>query len=79
VVIENQLEEIDEQMIAFLEEVVDVPFTEDEFADLAAEFGFTTRVIQRDGEFLMVTEDYSTSRVNVIVEDGIVVAVDSIG
>ncbi|MGA1436082.1 MAG: hypothetical protein ACO35F_01245, partial [Ilumatobacteraceae bacterium] len=79
VVIDNQLDEIDEQMIAFLEEVVDVPFTEDEFADLAAVFGVTTRVVQRDGEFLMVTEDYSTSRVNVIVEDGTVVAVDSIG
>ena len=32
-----------------------------------------------DGEALAVTEDFSTSRVNVEVADGVVVAVVSIG
>ncbi len=41
--------------------------------------GFTLRVVIEDGEALAVTEDFSTSRVNVEVADGVVVAVVSIG
>jgi hypothetical protein len=41
--------------------------------------GFTLRVVIEDGEALAVTEDFSTSRVNVEIADGIVVAVVSIG
>ena len=59
--------------------MVDALYTEDEFSALAAEFGLTMRVVQRDGEFLMVTEDYSIDRVNVIVNSGVVIALDSIG
>ena len=79
VVIESQLEELDDKTVQFLEEVVDALYTEDEFSALAAEFGLTMRVVQRDGEFLMVTEDYSLDRVNVIVNSGVVIALDSIG
>ncbi len=79
VVIDSQFEELDEMTVQFLEEVVDALYTEDEFSALAAEFGLTMRVVQRDGEFLMVTEDYSLSRVNVFVDAGVVIAVDSIG
>ena len=79
VVLENQVEELDDMTIQFLEEVTDALYTEDEFADLAAAFGLTVRAVQRDGEFLMVTEDYSLTRVNVVVESGVVTAVDSIG
>jgi hypothetical protein len=41
--------------------------------------GFTLRVVIEDGEALAVTEDFSSSRVNVEVADGVVVAVVSIG
>jgi hypothetical protein len=41
--------------------------------------GLTIRVVIEDGEALAVTEDFSTSRVNVEVADGVVVAVVSIG
>lgn len=79
VVIDTQFEQLDEMTVQFLEEVVDALYTEDEFSALAAEFGLTMRVVQRDGEFLMVTEDYSLSRVNVVVDAGVVIALDSIG
>lgn len=79
VVLESQVEELDDMTLQFLEEVTDAFYTEDEFADLAAAFGLTVRAVQRDGEFLMVTEDYSLTRVNVVVESGVVTAVDSIG
>jgi hypothetical protein len=79
VVIDSQFEELDEMTVQFLEEVTDALYTEDEFSALAAEFGLTMRVVQRDGEFLMVTEDYSLSRVNVVVDAGVVIALDSIG
>ncbi len=41
--------------------------------------GLTLRVVIEDGEALAVTEDFSTSRVNVEIADGVVVAVVSIG
>lgn len=41
--------------------------------------GLTLRVVIEDGESLAVTEDFSTSRVNVEVAEGVVVAVVSIG
>jgi hypothetical protein len=41
--------------------------------------GLTLRVVIEDGAGLAVTEDFSTSRVNVEVADGVVVAVVSIG
>ncbi len=40
---------------------------------------FTVRVVVEDGVALAVTEDFSTSRVNVEVADGVVVAVVGIG
>jgi hypothetical protein len=41
--------------------------------------GLTLRVVIEDGEALVVTDDFSTSRVNVEVAEGVVVAVVSIG
>jgi hypothetical protein len=41
--------------------------------------GLTLRVVVEDGEALAVTDDFSTSRVNVETADGVVVAVVSIG
>jgi hypothetical protein len=41
--------------------------------------GLTLRVVIEDGEALAVTDDFSTSRVNVEVADGVVVAVVSVG
>lgn len=79
VLIDRQFEELDDMTIKFLEEVTDSLYAEEEFAALAAEFGLTMRVVQRDGEFLMVTQDFSLSRINVIVDAGVVVGVDSIG
>jgi hypothetical protein len=51
---------------------------DDAAAQLAAS-GFTMRVVIDDGTALAVTEDFSSTRVNVEVADGIVVAVVSIG
>lgn len=48
-------------------------------AKVAEQFGWTVRVVKRDGEQLAVTMDYSETRVNVIVEDGVITGVDSIG
>ncbi|MDO8391225.1 MAG: hypothetical protein Q7V57_12120 [Actinomycetota bacterium] len=48
-------------------------------AKVAEQFGWTVRVVKRDGEQLAVTMDYNESRVNVVVEDGVITAVDSIG
>jgi hypothetical protein len=51
----------------------------DEAASVLEEAGLTLRVVIEDGEALAVTEDFSTSRVNVEVADGVVVAVVSVG
>jgi hypothetical protein len=51
----------------------------EEFTDQAKALGFETRIVQQDGEPLMVTDDYRTDRVNVVVEGPRVIAIDSIG
>jgi hypothetical protein len=51
----------------------------DEATAVLNDVGLTLRVVIEDGEALVVTEDFSTSRVNVEVADGVVVAVVSIG
>ena len=51
----------------------------DEATEVLDGQGLTLRVVIEDGEALAVTEDFSTSRVNVEVADGVVVAVVSIG
>jgi hypothetical protein len=51
----------------------------DEAATVLDAEGLTLRVVIEDGEALAVTEDFSTSRVNVEVADGVVVAVVSVG
>ena len=52
-----------------------IGLTEDEAMKVAAEKGWTFRVAMRDGHALMLTDDYSTSRVNVTVLKGLVTAV----
>lgn len=66
-----------EAIIVSLNEIL--PVSLDEFTALAAERGFSTRVVMQDGEGLAVTADYSQSRVNVAVEGDTVVAVQSVG
>jgi hypothetical protein len=52
---------------------------EAEAAKVAEGLGWTLRVVERDGEQLAVTMDFSPSRVNVAVEAGVVVSVQSFG
>ena len=56
-----------------------VGLTEEAASVLAAENGWTLRVVRVDGEDLAVTEDWSPTRVNVATEAGVVVAVVNIG
>ncbi|HWS58234.1 MAG TPA: hypothetical protein VN257_06815, partial [Actinotalea sp.] len=51
-----------------------VGLTEEEAVTVAAENGYTTRVIERDGEPQPATSDYREDRVNLAVEDGEVTA-----
>ena len=75
------LADVDDAVLAVVEQILAGELTVDEqlFADTAAEFGMVMRVVERDGEPLMVTEDYRTDRINVVVADGVVVAIDGIG
>lgn len=49
------------------------------FEELAAGYGFTTRVVRQDGVDLPVTADFSDTRANVAVEGDTVVEIISIG
>ncbi len=49
--------------------------TEEEAGDLAEEEGLEHRVINRDGEALVVTMDFRPNRLNFWVEDGVVIEV----
>lgn len=51
----------------------------DEATKVLAERGLTLRVVREDGVDLAVTEDFSETRVNVVVEQGTVTAVVSLG
>jgi len=52
---------------------------EDEAAKVAEENGWTLRVVRADGVDFVVTADYSPTRVNVELTEGVVTAVVSIG
>lgn len=52
-----------------------VGLTEDEAMALASESGWEYRVAARDGESFMLTTDYVTNRVNVVIEDGVITEV----
>ena len=71
----------DASVIAVLEQLIDgeVRIDEQLFADTAAEFGVEMRVVERDGDALQVTTDYRTDRINVVVVDGTVIAIDGVG
>lgn len=75
------LDAADAAVIAVLEELLDgvVAIDEAVFADTARVYGVEMRVVERDGERLQVTADYRTDRINVVVVDGTVVAIDGIG
>ena len=51
-----------------------VGLTPDEAEAAAADQGWTVRVVAQDGERFIVTEDYNTNRVNLVVQDGKVTA-----
>jgi hypothetical protein len=51
-----------------------VGLTQGQAQAAAAVRGWTTRVVARDGEAFFVTEDYIVQRVNLVMEQGIVVA-----
>jgi hypothetical protein len=51
-----------------------VGLTEAEAAALAEENGVPFRVVERDGEMLMVTEDWRPGRINAVVVDGVAVS-----
>jgi hypothetical protein len=75
------LADVDSAVIAALEQIAtgDLAVSEQLFADTALEFGVEMRVVERDGESLLVTEDYRSDRINVVVVDGNVVAITGIG
>ena len=56
-----------------------VGLSEQEAEKVAESARWTVRVGRRDGVDLMLTQEYSTSRVNVAMEKGIVTEVLSIG
>lgn len=45
----------------------------------AADVGCEIRIVAEDGKSLAVTDDFRPDRVNVVVEDGTVIEIDSIG
>lgn len=51
----------------------------DEATKVAAEHGWTVRVVVLDGEPQIVTDDYSPDRINVGVADGVVTSIESRG
>jgi hypothetical protein len=48
---------------------------ESEATKVAMENGWVVRIAARDGEFFMLTQDYSESRVNLSVKNGKVIAI----
>ena len=53
--------------------------TEEDAAAAAEAEGCSIRVVERDGRALAVTEDFSPSRINVAVSDGIVEEIVNLG
>ena len=66
-----------ETALAVLGELVGLSI--EEFTAQAKALGYSTRVVEQDGESLAVTADFSETRVNVAVEGPRVVALQSIG
>jgi len=54
-----------------------VGFDEQAAQSCVEDAGLTWRVIARDGEYFMVTEDYSPQRINVVIEDAVVMEVSA--
>lgn len=75
------LADVDPYILEALQAIVDgaMSISEEVFADNATLNGFEMRVVERDGEPLMVTEDYRSDRINVVVADGNVVSITGIG
>jgi hypothetical protein len=75
------LADVDPYILEALQAIVDgaMSISEEVFADNATLNGVEMRVVERDGEPLMVTEDYRSDRINVVVADGNVVSITGIG
>jgi hypothetical protein len=56
-----------------------VGLSEEDAATRAKRDGCTVRVVERDGEPLAATMDFNPARVNVVVTDGKVTAVQGVG
>jgi hypothetical protein len=54
-----------------------IGMTEDEATAQIADWGWSSRVIQVDGEGLAVTMDFDPTRVNLTIEDGVVTAIST--
>lgn len=54
-----------------------VGMTETAAVDYAESKGITTRVASRDGEFFMLTEDYSETRINLGIILGVITEADA--
>ena len=52
-----------------------IGLTEDEVGSLAVENGLIWRIARVDGEYMMLTDDYSARRVNVDLDGGVVTGV----
>lgn len=66
-------EEMQEQVVrteAFA--ATTIGMTVDEAVEVIEEAGFFARVVAEDGEYFAVTEDYVTTRVNLVVVAGVV-------
>jgi hypothetical protein len=56
-----------------------VGVTAERAEEIAAEQGWTIRIVEQDGESFAVTMDFRQDRVNVVVADGVITAVANIG
>lgn len=67
---EEEMQEQVRRTEAFAATVIDLS-TDEAIERIEAE-GFIARVVAEDGEYFAVTEDYVTTRVNLVIVDGIV-------
>ena len=69
---EPSIEEVFAEQIAASEKLNLAGKTEAQAAQLAAQVDVPFRVVERDGEMLMVTEDYRPGRINATVQNSII-------
>lgn len=70
--------DLDPAVGSFLRSLGPGPFVSSEFAELVSSTGLIYRVVELDGQPLMLTMDYRTDRLNVVVVGGMVVSISSV-